>query len=69
MWPKIAKGLKVTCLLCYCSKGDRIPDAFLLEEAASKAYGKCGKWQIPYSWISMYGLWSSSIYVYVIRQL
>ncbi|KAG2294466.1 hypothetical protein Bca52824_041135 [Brassica carinata] len=25
-----ARGLKVTCLLCYCSEGDNIPDAFLL---------------------------------------
>lgn len=31
-----AKGLKVTCLLCYCSEGDNIPDAFHLAEAACK---------------------------------
>ncbi|KAL0717417.1 hypothetical protein Bca4012_066739 [Brassica carinata] len=31
-----ARGLKVTCLLCYCSEGDNIPDAFFLAEAASK---------------------------------
>ncbi|XP_059438189.1 uncharacterized protein LOC132171010 [Corylus avellana] len=34
-----AKGLKVTCLLCYCSEGDNIPDAFHLAEAASKLLG------------------------------
>ncbi|KAF3550059.1 hypothetical protein DY000_02004538 [Brassica cretica] len=59
-----ARGLKVTCLLCYCSEGDNIPDAFLLAEAASKLTGltpdkfhgeEGGKWQIPYSWKSMYG--------------
>ncbi|RVX12063.1 hypothetical protein CK203_010770 [Vitis vinifera] len=31
-----AKGLKVTCLLCYCSEGDNIPDAFNLADAACK---------------------------------
>ena len=31
-----AKGLKVTCLLCYCSEGDNIPDAFNLAGAACK---------------------------------
>lgn len=31
-----AKGLKVTCLLCYCSEGDNIADAFQLAEATSK---------------------------------
>ncbi|KAH0843444.1 hypothetical protein HID58_092029 [Brassica napus] len=59
-----ARGLKVTCLLCYCSEGDNIPDAFLLAEAASKLTGltpdkfhgeEGGKWRIPYSWKSMYG--------------
>ncbi|XP_023641863.1 proteasome assembly chaperone 2 [Capsella rubella] len=59
-----AKGLKVTCLLCYCSEGDNIPEAFLLAEAASKLTGlspdkfhgeEGGKWRIPYSWKSMYG--------------
>ncbi|GMN37497.1 hypothetical protein TIFTF001_006857 [Ficus carica] len=34
-----AKGLKVTCLLCYCSEGDNIPDAFNLAEAACKLLG------------------------------
>lgn len=29
----------MTCLLCYCSEGDNIPDAFLLAEAASKLTG------------------------------
>ncbi|KAF8097410.1 hypothetical protein N665_0290s0067 [Sinapis alba] len=55
-----ARGLKVTCLLCYCSEGDNIPDAFLLAEPASKLTSltpdkfhgeEGGKWQIPYSWI------------------
>ncbi|ONH91369.1 hypothetical protein PRUPE_8G110200 [Prunus persica] len=31
-----AKGLKVTCLFCYCSEGDNIPDAFHLAEATCK---------------------------------
>lgn len=31
-----AKGLKVTCLLCYCSEGDNISDAFQLAEAVCK---------------------------------
>ncbi|XVF45829.1 hypothetical protein PTKIN_Ptkin02bG0238200 [Pterospermum kingtungense] len=34
-----AKGLKVTCLLCYCSEGDNIQDAFQLAEAACKLLG------------------------------
>ena len=34
-----AKGLKVTCLLCYCSEGDNIQDAFHLAEAACKLLG------------------------------
>ncbi|XP_024021298.1 proteasome assembly chaperone 2 isoform X2 [Morus notabilis] len=34
-----AKGLKVTCLLCYCTEGDNIPDAFNLAEAACKLLG------------------------------
>ncbi|CAD5323491.1 unnamed protein product [Arabidopsis thaliana] len=59
-----ARGLKMTCLLCYCSEGDNIPEAFLLAEASSKLMGltpdkfhgeEGGKWQIPYSWKSMYG--------------
>ncbi|KAG4967107.1 hypothetical protein JHK84_033158 [Glycine max] len=31
-----AKGLKVTCLLCYCSEGDNISDAFQLGDAVCK---------------------------------
>ncbi|KAL8106861.1 hypothetical protein AgCh_023598 [Apium graveolens] len=31
-----AIGLKVTCLLCYCSEGDNMPDSFQLAEAANK---------------------------------
>lgn len=31
-----AKGLKVTCLLCYCSEGDNISDAFQLADAVCK---------------------------------
>ncbi|KAK9286051.1 hypothetical protein L1049_014430 [Liquidambar formosana] len=59
-----AKGLKVTCLLCYCSEGDNIPDAFHLAEAACKLLGvnpkdfhgnEDGKWIIPFSWNSLYG--------------
>jgi proteasome assembly chaperone 2 len=34
-----ARGLKMTCLLCYCSEGDNIPEAFLLAEASSKLMG------------------------------
>ncbi|XP_058069194.1 uncharacterized protein LOC131218588 isoform X2 [Magnolia sinica] len=34
-----AKGLKVTCILCYCSEGDNIPDSFQLAEAACKLLG------------------------------
>ncbi|GFP85441.1 proteasome assembly chaperone 2 [Phtheirospermum japonicum] len=34
-----AKGLKVTCLLCYCSEGDNIPEAFSMAEAASRLTG------------------------------
>ncbi|KAK2978371.1 hypothetical protein RJ640_016473 [Escallonia rubra] len=59
-----AKGLKVTCLMCYCSEGDNIPDSFHLAEAASKFLGlspdnrqgnEGGKWVIPFSWQSLYG--------------
>ncbi|KAL2537553.1 clast3-related [Forsythia ovata] len=59
-----AKGLKVTCLLCYCSEGDNIPEGFHLAEAASKLMGlsqdefhgnEAGRWIIPYSWKSVYG--------------
>lgn len=34
-----AKGLKVTCILCYCSEGDNIPDSFQLAEASCKLLG------------------------------
>lgn len=59
-----AKGLKVTCLLCYCSEGDNIPDAFHLADAVSKALGlrpnnsqgnEGGSWTVPLSWKSVYG--------------
>ncbi|KAH7575146.1 hypothetical protein ACOSP7_005442 [Xanthoceras sorbifolium] len=59
-----ARGLKVTCLLCYCSEGDNISDAFQLAEAACKILklnpdnfqGDEGdKWIIPFSWKTVYG--------------
>ncbi|XAR72854.1 hypothetical protein NMG60_11019632 [Bertholletia excelsa] len=57
-----AKGLKVTCLLCYCSEGDNMPEAFQLADAAcrlldlkSADINEGGKWTIPYSWESVYG--------------
>lgn len=59
-----AKGLKVTCLLCYCSEGDNIPDAFHLADAACTLVGlspdtfkgiEGGRWVIPFSWQSVYG--------------
>ncbi|KAL0386989.1 UNVERIFIED_CONTAM: Proteasome assembly chaperone 2 [Sesamum radiatum] len=59
-----AKGLKVTCLLCYCSEGDNIPEAFHLAEATSKLMGLshnglhgngAGNWITPFSWQSVYG--------------
>ncbi|OVA18603.1 Proteasome assembly chaperone 2 [Macleaya cordata] len=59
-----AKGLKVTCVLSYCSEGDNIPDSFLLAEAACKLLGKNPNkshgnndngWLIPFSWRTMYG--------------
>ncbi|KAK4562890.1 hypothetical protein RGQ29_005396 [Quercus rubra] len=59
-----AKGLKVTCLLCYCSEGDNIQDAFHLAEAACKLLGlspsnfhgnEGNGWLIPYSWKTVYG--------------
>uniref|UniRef100_A0A2P2M103 Proteasome assembly chaperone 2 n=2 Tax=Rhizophora mucronata TaxID=61149 RepID=A0A2P2M103_RHIMU len=59
-----AKGLKVTCLLCYCSEGDNIPDAFHLAEAAlqllrlnsNNFHGdEDSKWVIPFSWKTVYG--------------
>ncbi|CAI0406758.1 unnamed protein product [Linum tenue] len=59
-----AKGLKVTCILCYCSEGDNMADSFELAEAASKLLqlkpdnfigGDDGKWCIPFSWKTVYG--------------
>ncbi|KAJ4962566.1 hypothetical protein NE237_022505 [Protea cynaroides] len=59
-----AKGLKVTCILCYCSEGDNIPDSLLLAEAACKLLGpgsdsfrgnEGGGWVIPLSWKTVYG--------------
>ncbi|KAJ1382947.1 Proteasome assembly chaperone 2, eukaryotic [Sesbania bispinosa] len=58
-----AKGLKVTCLLCYCSEGDNISDAFQLADAACKLLRlshptsgiEGGKWRVPLSWMSVYG--------------
>ncbi|ESW03881.1 hypothetical protein PHAVU_011G049700 [Phaseolus vulgaris] len=58
-----AKGLKVTCLLCYCSEGDNISDAFQLADATCKllqitnptAGIEGGKWRVPLSWMSVYG--------------
>lgn len=34
-----ARGLKVTCLLCYCSEGDNIGDSYNLAEAACRVLG------------------------------
>lgn len=58
-----AKGLKVTCLLCYCSEGDNISDAFQLADAVCKLLKlshpttaiEGGKWRVPLSWMSVYG--------------
>ncbi|KAF3323972.1 proteasome assembly chaperone 2 [Carex littledalei] len=59
-----AKGLKVTCLLCYCSEGDNISDSFQLAHATCKLLGlnpekfhgnEGGGWMIPLSWKSVYG--------------
>ncbi|CAN0927722.1 Proteasome assembly chaperone 2 [Linum grandiflorum] len=59
-----AKGLKVTCVLCYCSEGDNMADSFELAEAASKLLqlkpanflaGDDTKWRIPFSWNTVYG--------------
>ncbi|KAK8941050.1 hypothetical protein KSP39_PZI010751 [Platanthera zijinensis] len=60
----MAKGVKVTCLLCYCSEGDNIQDSFQLAEATCKLLGlrpdsfdgtEPGGWVIPLSWKSVYG--------------
>ncbi|KAK4800118.1 hypothetical protein SAY86_025483 [Trapa natans] len=57
-----AKGLDVTCLLCYCSEGDNISDATHLAEATCKlleigsdSQGECADWVIPLSWKTLYG--------------
>ncbi|KAI5661020.1 hypothetical protein M9H77_20343 [Catharanthus roseus] len=58
-----AKGIKVTCLFCYCSEGDNTQDAFHLAGAASKLLnlspesyqGNESRWVIPFSWMSVYG--------------
>ncbi|GAB2224837.1 hypothetical protein Drorol1_Dr00005614 [Drosera rotundifolia] len=59
-----SRGLKVTCLLCYCSEGDNMPDSFGLAEAACKLlrltptsfHGNGdSRWAIPLSWKSVYG--------------
>uniref|UniRef100_A0A7N0TDE5 Proteasome assembly chaperone 2 n=1 Tax=Kalanchoe fedtschenkoi TaxID=63787 RepID=A0A7N0TDE5_KALFE len=57
-----AKGLTVTCLLCYCSEGDNIPEALHLAEAArryarinSKEGADTAQWVIPCSWNTFYG--------------
>ncbi|XP_042459925.1 proteasome assembly chaperone 2-like [Zingiber officinale] len=61
-----AKGLKVTCLLCYCSEGDNIPDSFQLAGAACKLLkltpdkfsgdaNAQGGWIVPLSWKTVYG--------------
>ncbi|XP_043709964.1 proteasome assembly chaperone 2 [Telopea speciosissima] len=59
-----AKGLKVTCILSYCSEGDNTPDSFQLAEAACKLLGlgtdnfrgnEGGGWVIPLSWKTVYG--------------
>lgn len=59
-----AKGMRVTCLLGYCSEGDNISDSFQLAEAACRLLGLspdkfCGNghggWIIPLSWRTVYG--------------
>ncbi|KMZ56520.1 Proteasome assembly chaperone [Zostera marina] len=59
-----AKGLKVTCILSYCSEGDNIPDSFQLADAACKLLSlnpsefsgsDNGGWLVPFSWSSVYG--------------
>lgn len=59
-----AKGLKVTCLFCYCSEGDNIPEAFGMAEATCKLMGLnqnevqgkgAATWITPFSWQSVYG--------------
>ncbi|GAB4853944.1 hypothetical protein Ancab_018153 [Ancistrocladus abbreviatus] len=59
-----ARGVKVTCLLCYCSEGDNIPDSMNLAEAACKLLrlsphnfpgNEDSGWVIPLSWKTVYG--------------
>ncbi|KAJ7945996.1 Proteasome assembly chaperone 2 [Quillaja saponaria] len=59
-----ARGLKVTCLLCYCSEGDNLPDAYHLAEATCELLSLSpsnflgsggGKWLVPFSWKTLYG--------------
>lgn len=59
-----AKGLKVSCVLCYCSEGDNMPESFHLAEAVCKLLGhgpekfhgnEPNGWTIPLSWKSVYG--------------
>ncbi|XP_047341775.1 proteasome assembly chaperone 2 [Impatiens glandulifera] len=63
-----AKGVKVSCLMCYCSEGDNIQEAFQLAEAACSLMGvnpdssgssddavEGEKWVIPHSWKTVYG--------------
>lgn len=59
-----AKGLKVSCVLCYCSEGDNMPESFHLAEALCKLQGQDPEqfhgngpngWTIPLSWRSVYG--------------
>ncbi|KAL5715070.1 hypothetical protein ACHQM5_016948 [Ranunculus cassubicifolius] len=57
-----AKGLKVTCIFCYCSEGDNMADSFHLAEGTCKLLdfklhsNKEGSgWIIPHSWKTVYG--------------
>ncbi|CAN6315675.1 unnamed protein product, partial [Urochloa humidicola] len=59
-----AKGLKVSCVLCYCSEGDNMPESFQLAEAVCKLLGHgpekyhgngSNGWTVPLSWKSVYG--------------
>ncbi|KAG9440814.1 hypothetical protein H6P81_020979 [Aristolochia fimbriata] len=59
-----AKGLKVTCILCYCSEGDNISDSYQLAGAACRLLGHSAEnfhgdkgegWVVPLSWMSVYG--------------
>ncbi|WVZ60686.1 hypothetical protein U9M48_010673 [Paspalum notatum var. saurae] len=59
-----AKGLKVSCIMCYCSEGDNMPESFQLAEAVCKLLGHgpekfhgngSNGWTVPLSWKSVYG--------------